>query len=130
MFRKIVNAPNRTAAFCQEQSLQYLRCFPMWGPSGWRLKNRRENCRLMKRLTDSKIKKKQNLTSLFEKWGLDNQSIAPSIMGYSLGFFSYFLSRSWMASSNNSLRGLLVSTVKYSILLTTSLFWLFLIGKP
>lgn len=54
-----------------------------------------------------------NPTSLFEKWGLNIQSMAPSVRGYYSGLFLYFLSRPLMASSNSSLRGLFVSTAKY-----------------
>jgi hypothetical protein len=37
-------------------------------------------------------KKKQDPTSLFEKWGLYIQSMAPSVRGYSLALFPF---RTW-----------------------------------
>ena len=53
-------------------------------------------------------KKKQNPTSLFEKWGVNIQSMAPSVRGYSLAFFSYFFRRYSIPSSKRSLTGRLV----------------------
>ena len=54
---------------------------------------------------------------LYEKWGLDSQFIATSVKGYFLDFFSYFLSKSWMASRKRSVRVLSSSTARNLIFL-------------
>jgi hypothetical protein len=82
-------------------------CFHAEPPEG-RLKVERKIYLVVSTKKGPAAKKKQNPTSLFEKWSVNIQSMAPSVRGYSLAFFSYFLRRYSIPSSKRSLTGRLV----------------------
>jgi hypothetical protein len=82
-------------------------CFHAEPPEG-RLKVERKIYLIVSTKKGPDAKKKQNPTSLFEKWSVNIQSMAPSVRGYSLAFFSYFLRRYSIPSSKRSLTGRLV----------------------
>ena len=100
--------PNRTPTVLSGAGLAEFEMYFHAEPPEGRLKVERKIYLVVSTKKGSDAKKKQNPTSPFEKWGVNIQSMAPSVRGYSLAFFSYFFRRYSIPSSKRSLTGRLV----------------------